>query len=150
MSTVRYVWPIICARHKKSVSHNAYNTGLYHLSASYSSFVLSPMPPPIPATPPATTPCKSSNATTSSFLRCTRKGMACSATHPGVTRHDHHFLQGAFGLVELLAAYGLTRCPPVALFDTPIDIFCSEDMEPLHHMLTSLLKRVGSLILLLD
>jgi DNA topoisomerase-3 len=68
----------------------------------------------------------------------------------GVTRHDHHFLQGAFGLVELPAVYGLTQCLPVALFDTLIDIFCSEDMEPLHYMLTSLSKRVGSLILLLD
>ena len=58
----------------------------------------------------------------------------------GVTHNDHHFHQGTFGMVELPAAYRLTWCLPVALFSALIEMFCSEEMKPLHHHMLTTVK----------
>ena len=46
--------------------------------------------------------------------------------------------------------YGWNRCPPVALFEAPINTLYSEDMQPLERMLIQLSRRATALILWLD
>lgn len=47
-------------------------------------------------------------------------------------------------------AYGWSRCPPVTLFDAPINTEYAEDMQPLERMLRDLSRRAVALILWLD
>ncbi len=47
-------------------------------------------------------------------------------------------------------AFGWSRCPPVALFEAPINTEYSEDMKPLERMLRDLSRRASALILWLD
>eukprot|EP00578_Thalassiosira_sp_NH16_P016585 CAMPEP_0181110076 /NCGR_PEP_ID=MMETSP1071-20121207/18522_1 /TAXON_ID=35127 /ORGANISM="Thalassiosira sp., Strain NH16" /LENGTH=416 /DNA_ID=CAMNT_0023193825 /DNA_START=185 /DNA_END=1435 /DNA_ORIENTATION=- len=47
-------------------------------------------------------------------------------------------------------AYGWSRCPPVALFEAPINTEYKEDMQPLEGMLRDLSRRASALILWLD
>ena len=46
--------------------------------------------------------------------------------------------------------YGWSSCPPVALFDAPIETKYNPDMEPLMRMLKTKARTVGALILWLD
>ena len=47
-------------------------------------------------------------------------------------------------------AYGWSRCPPVTLFEAPINTEYKEDMQPLEGMLRDLSRRASALILWLD
>jgi len=59
-------------------------------------------------------------------------------------------VRGHLASQEFGPAYGWTRCPPIALFDAPIDTSYREDMEPLERMLRDLARSASALILWLD
>ncbi len=59
-------------------------------------------------------------------------------------------VRGHLASQEFGPAYGWTRCPPISLFDAPIDTFYREDMEPLERMLRDLARSASALILWLD
>jgi DNA topoisomerase-3 len=74
---------------------------------------------------------------------------------PNNVRNEPHTMittsvRGHLASQDFGPAYGWTRCPPVALFDAPINTEYSEDMQPLERMLRDLSRRASALILWLD
>ena len=59
-------------------------------------------------------------------------------------------IRGHLASQDFGPAYGWSRCPPVILFDAPINTGYSEDMQPLERMLRDQAKRASALILWLD
>ena len=59
-------------------------------------------------------------------------------------------VRGHLARQDFPPSYGWSRCPPIALFDAPINTSYSEDMEPLQRMLVQLSRRCSALILWLD
>lgn len=59
-------------------------------------------------------------------------------------------VRGHLASQDFGSAYGWSRCPPVALFEAPINTEYSEDMQPLERMLRDLSRRASALILWLD
>ncbi|KAL7489604.1 hypothetical protein ACHAW6_015258 [Cyclotella cf. meneghiniana] len=76
-------------------------------------------------------------------------GVVCNAREEGHVMVTTS-VRGHLASQNFPSAYGWMRCPPVALFEAPIDTYYSEDMEPLERMLTTLSKRASALILWLD
>lgn len=74
---------------------------------------------------------------------------------PNNARNEPHTMittsvRGHLASQDFGPAYGWTRCPPIALFDAPINIEYSHDMQPLERMLRDLSRRASALILWLD
>jgi DNA topoisomerase-3 len=76
-------------------------------------------------------------------------------TVPNNARNELHTMittsvRGHLASQDFGPAYGWTRCPPIALFDAPINTEYSQDMQPLERMLRDLSRRASALILWLD
>lgn len=74
---------------------------------------------------------------------------------PGNARDDPHVMiitsvRGHLASQDFGPAHGWSRCSPEALFDAPINVSYSEDMQPLERMLRDLSRRATALILWLD
>ena len=74
---------------------------------------------------------------------------------PNTVRDEPHTMittsvRGHLASQDFGTAYGWSRCPPVALFEAPINTEYSEDMQPLERMLRDLSRRASALILWLD
>jgi len=59
-------------------------------------------------------------------------------------------IRGHLASQDFGPAYGWSRCPPVTLFEAPINTEYSEDMQPLERMLRDLSRGASALILWLD
>ncbi len=59
-------------------------------------------------------------------------------------------VRGHLASTEFPANYGWVACPPIALFEAPIDITYKDDMEPLQRMLKEQARGVDAIILWLD
>jgi len=59
-------------------------------------------------------------------------------------------IRGHLASQDFGPAHGWSRCPPVTLFEAPINTEYSEDMQPLERMLRDLAKKSTALILWLD
>lgn len=59
-------------------------------------------------------------------------------------------VRGHLASIEFAPEYGWNKVDPIALFDAPLETHYSDDMKPLHTMLTRLAKNVQAVILWLD
>ena len=76
-------------------------------------------------------------------------------TLPNNARNEPHTMittsvRGHLASQDFGPAYGWSRCPPIALFDAPINTEYSQDMQPLERMIRDLSRRASALILWLD